>query len=75
MKRTFLWSARFASPAAVRAGLGLTCRTTSFDPLPALDHGLLPDLAAVSVILAHRADPAESLRSLIGFIKVAVESA
>lgn len=61
--------------SAVRAGLGLTCRTTAFDPLPAVDREGLPDLSPVSVILTHRPEPAESLRSLIGFIRSAVESA
>jgi len=61
--------------SAVRAGLGLTCRTTAFDPLPAVDREGLPELSPVSVILTHRPEPAESLRSLIGFIRGAVESA
>ncbi len=58
--------------AAVRAGLGVTCRTAAFDPLPTLDHDDLPDLSPVSVILSHRQEPAESLKSLIGFIRSAV---
>lgn len=58
---------------AVRAGLGVTCRTTVFDPLPAIDREELPDLSPVSVILSHRSEPADSLKSLIGFIRGAVE--
>ena len=34
-----------------------------------------PGLAPVSVILSHRPEPADSLKSLIGFIRSAVEGA
>ncbi|WP_044559477.1 LysR substrate-binding domain-containing protein [Azospirillum sp. B4] len=58
--------------AAVRAGLGLTCRAMAFDPLPPLPLGVLPPLAPVSVTLAHRANPSESIGSLIALVRQAI---
>lgn len=58
--------------AAVRAGLGISCRAAAFDPLPPLNRDGLPPLAPVSVILAHRNNPAESLASLVTLVRDAI---
>lgn len=58
--------------AAVRAGLGITCRTVLFGTMsPVLEEGL-PALPDVSMTLASRAGGTAPINSLIGLIRSAV---